>query len=77
MRREWKTGLLAMVLLAGGVGPALGDFAVTADGTATPSAAGSLGWRFFVNEPVAITALGLYDAHSNLHAYLYLLLVMH
>jgi len=61
MRREWKAGLLAVAILAGGVGPALGDFAYTADGTASLSAGESLGWRFFVNEPIAITALGLYD----------------
>jgi hypothetical protein len=66
MRREWKTGLLAVVLLAGGSGLALGDFAATVDpgalGGISSGAGQSVGWRFFVDQPIAITALGLYDA---------------
>jgi len=66
MRREWKAGLLAVVLLAGGSGLALGDFAATVNlgptDTVSPSAGASIGWRFFVDRPIAITALGLYDA---------------
>jgi hypothetical protein len=69
MRREWKTRLLAVVLLAGGGGLALGDFAATVDlgpnGTANSGAGLSIGWRFFVDQPITITALGLYDASAQ------------
>jgi hypothetical protein len=69
MRREWKTGVLAVALLAGGGGLALGDFAATVDPgavrTMTSGAGQSLGWRFFVDQPIAITALGLYDAGDD------------
>jgi hypothetical protein len=69
MERGWKTRLLAAVLLAGGGGLALGDFAATVDpgavNSAIPSAGQSLGWRFLVDQPITITALGLYDAGDN------------
>lgn len=69
MRREWKTGLLAVVFLAGAGGLALGDFAATVNpsavGTAASGAGQSNGWRFFVDRPITITALGLYDVGDN------------
>jgi hypothetical protein len=73
MRREWKTGLLAAVLLASGGGLAWGDFAATVDPsqiTQTSISMGltpgeSIGWRFFVDQPITITALGLYDAGAQ------------
>ena len=69
MRREWKRGLLVVLLLVGGSGLALGDFAATVDPDAVDTVASgagqSIGWRFFVDQPITISALGVYDADDN------------
>ncbi len=67
MKRAWKTGLLAAVLLAGGGGLALADFAATVNpgalGSADPATFNGYvsGWRFSVVQEFTITHLGLLD----------------
>lgn len=69
MRIGVKRGVLALVVLAGGGSLARADLAATVNPSAvtwTDTGAGqSLGWRFFVNQPIAITSLGLYDAGDD------------
>jgi hypothetical protein len=69
MRSIVTRGMLTLVVLAGGGNLAFGTLATTVDPGAITSAqisAGeSLGWRFFVDEPIAITGLGLYDAGDD------------
>jgi hypothetical protein len=69
MRSVGTRGVLALVVLAGGGNLAFGAPATLVDPsaiTATQISAGeSLGWRFFVDEPIAITSLGLYDAGDD------------
>jgi hypothetical protein len=69
MRRGVKTGLLVLVALAGRGSLARADFAAIVDPGAitwTDSGAGlSIGWRFFVDQPITITGLGLYDAGDD------------
>ena len=71
MRRGLKTELLVLISLVGWSGLARADFAATVDPSAVSSmlsasgAGQSISWRFFVDQEITITGLGLYDAGDN------------
>jgi len=69
MRWGWKIAWLVPVLLAGGGNLAFADLAATVDPSKITSTdfgtEQSLGWRFFVDQAITITSLGLYDAGDN------------
>ena len=66
MRAPKKIAVVVMILLTGWAGGAWGDVAATVDpGLVTGTSFGpanSIGWRFFVDQQITITHLGLYDA---------------
>jgi len=66
MRAQKKIAVVVMVLLTGWAGGAWGDVAATVDpglvGGTSFGPATSIGWRFFVDQEITITHLGLYDA---------------
>jgi len=69
MRRGLKTELLVLVTLVGCSRLAFADFAATVNPGAIawsdPGAEQSIGWRFFVDQEITITRLGLYDAGGD------------